>query len=71
MKKKKVKLLKHIGKLAIRTLIINIPACFILLILLLLKKLTWVSAGISLVSFWGISAIIIFFVFKDLDNFKK
>ncbi|MGN0920059.1 MAG: ATP-binding protein [Alphaproteobacteria bacterium] len=69
MTKKKVKILKYIGKLAIRTLIINIPAFLILLILLLLKKLTWISAGISLLSFWGISAIIIFFVFKDLDNF--
>ena len=69
MKKKKVKFLKHIEKLAIRTLIINIPAFFILLILMLMKKLTWVSAAISLFSFWGISAIIIFFVFKDLDNF--
>ena len=69
MKKKKVKILKYIGKLSVRTLIINIPAFFILLILLLMKKLTWISASISLVSFWGISAIIIFFVFKDLDNF--
>ena len=69
MKKKKVKILKHIGKLTVRTLIINIPALFILFVLLLMKKLTWISAGISLISFWGISAIIIFFVFKDLDNF--
>ncbi|MBO7484105.1 MAG: hypothetical protein J6T55_03185, partial [Alphaproteobacteria bacterium] len=69
MKKKKVKILKYIGKLSVRTLIINIPAFFILLILLLMKKLTWISASISLVSFWGISAIIIFFIFKDLDNF--
>ena len=69
MKKKKVKILKYSGKLAIRTLIINIPAFLILLILMLTKKLTWVSASISLLSFWGISAIIIFFVFKDLDKF--
>ena len=69
MKKKKEKLLSYFEKLAIRTLIINIPAFFILLILMLTKKLTWISASISLVSFWGISAIIIFFVFKDLDNF--
>ena len=69
MKKKKVKLLRYIGKLAVRTLIINIPAFLILFGLLLMKKLTWISAGISLFSFWGISAIIIFFVFKDLDNF--
>ena len=69
MKKKKAKILKYVGKLTIRTLIINIPALFILLGLLLMGKLTWVSAGVSLVSFWGISAIIIFFVFKDLDNF--
>ena len=69
MRKKKVKFFKHFGKLIIRTLIINIPALLILFVLLLMKKLTWVSAGISLFSFWGISAIIIFFVFKDLDNF--
>ncbi len=69
MKKKKVKIFNHFGKLAARTLIINIPALLILLILLLLKKLTWISASISLFSFWTISAIIIFFVFKDLDNF--
>ena len=69
MKKKKVKFLSRFGKLAVRTLIINIPAFLILLILMLMKKLTWVSASISLLSFWGISGIIIFFVFKDLDNF--
>ena len=69
MKKKKVKSSKYIGKLVVRTLIINIPALFILFVLLLMKKLTWVSAGISLFSFWGISGIIIFFIFKDLDNF--
>ena len=69
MRKKKVKLLKYIGKLAVRTLIINIPALFILLILMFMKKLTWIYASVSLLSFWGISAIIIFFVFKDLDNF--
>ena len=69
MKKKKVKNLKYIGKLTVRTLIINIPAFFILLMLMLMKKLTWVSASVSLLSFWGISAIIIFFIFKDLDNF--
>ena len=69
MKKKKVKILKHFGKLAARTLIINIPALLILLILMLLKKLTWISASISLLSFWAISGIIIFFIFKDLDNF--
>ena len=69
MKKKKVKILSHTGKLAVRTLIINIPAFLILFILMLMKKLTWVSASVSLVSFWLLSAIIIFFVFKDLDNF--
>ncbi|MBR6231723.1 MAG: GHKL domain-containing protein [Alphaproteobacteria bacterium] len=69
MKKKKAKILQYVGKLTVRTLIINIPALFILLGLLLMGKLTWVSASISLFSFWGISAIIIFFVFKDLDNF--
>ena len=69
MKKKKAKSTKYIGKLAVRTFIINIPAFFILFVLILLKKLTWLSASISLLSFWGISAIIIFFVFKDLDNF--
>ena len=69
MRKKKAKSSKYIGKLAVRTFIINIPAFFILFVLMLLKKLTWVSASISLVSFWGISAIIIFFIFKDLDNF--
>ena len=69
MKKKKVKIFRYIGKLIVRTLIINIPALLILLGLMLMKKLTWVSASVSLFSFWGISAIIIFFVFKDLDNF--
>ena len=69
MKKKKVKNLDRFGKLAVRTLIINIPAFLILFILMLMKKLTWISASVSLVSFWIISAIIIFFVFKDLDNF--
>lgn len=69
MKKKKAKFFNFSGKLVVRTLIINIPAFLILLILMLMKKLTLISATFSLLSFWGISAIIIFFIFKDLDNF--
>lgn len=69
MKKKKAKFFPYFKKLAARTLIINIPALLILLILMLMKKLTWISATFSLLSFWAISGIIIFFIFKDLDNF--
>ena len=69
MKKKKAKFFPYFKKLAARTLIINIPALLILFILFLMKKLTWVSLSISLLSFWAISGIIIFFIFKDLDKF--
>lgn len=70
MKKKKVinafiRVLKTIA----RVLILNIPAVIILLGLLAANKLSWISAGVSLLAFWAISGIIVFYVFKDLDNF--
>lgn len=69
MKKKKVKIKDYIFKLAARTWIINIPAVLILLFLMVLGKLSWISAVVSLSCFWAISAGIIVLVFKDLDNF--
>ncbi len=72
MRKKKV---LNVGlrvlKTSARVLILNIPAVIILLVLLATHKLSWISAGISLLAFWGISAIIVFYVFKDLDNFMN
>jgi len=70
MRKKKVlNVFVRVLKTAARVFILNIPAVIILLVLLALNKLSWMSAGISLLAFWGISAIIVFYVFKDLDNF--
>lgn len=69
MKKKKVKIKNYTFKLAARIWIINIPAVLILLFLMVLGKLSWISATISLLCFWTISAGIIILVFKDLDNF--
>ena len=69
MKKKKAKIKNYTFKLAARIWIINIPAVFILLFLMVLGKLSWISAMVSLLCFWAISGGIIFLVFKDLDNF--
>ncbi len=69
MKKKKVKIKNYTFNLAARTWIINIPAVLILLFLMVLGKLSWISALVSLLCFWTISAGIIVLVFKDLDNF--
>jgi two-component system phosphate regulon sensor histidine kinase PhoR len=69
MKKKKVKIKNYTFKLAARIWIINIPAVLILLFLMVLGKLSWISALVSLLCFWAISAGIIILVFKDLDNF--
>jgi len=68
-KNKESNVWKHILKTVVRVLILNIPAVIILLGLLALDQLSWVSAGISLIIFWAISGIIVFYVFKDLDNF--
>ena len=72
MKKKKdlnhfMQFLKTIA----RVLILNIPAVIILLGLMAADKLSWVSAGVSLVAFWSISGIIVLYFFKDLDNFMN
>ena len=56
-------------KIVARVLVLNIPAVIILLVLLFTHKLSWISAGVSLLAFWSISGIIVFYVFKDLDNF--
>lgn len=69
MQKKKVKIIISIQKLIARTWIINIPAVFILMVLMLMEKLSWISALVALLCFWGVSAFIIFFIFKDLDDF--
>ncbi len=69
MQKKKVKIIFEIGKLIARTWIINIPAVFILLVLMMMGQLNWMSALIALLCFWGFSAVIVFFIFKDLDQF--
>lgn len=68
-KKKALNVFRRILKIAARVLIVNIPAVIILLVLLAMDQLSWISAGISLLAFWGISAIVVFYVFKDLDNF--
>ena len=70
MKKKKAQnvILRPL-KIVARVLILNIPAVIILLGLMATNKLSWISAGISLLAFWAISGIIVFYVFKDLDNF--
>ena len=68
-KKKVLNALIHLLKIVARVLILNIPAVIILLGLMAADKLSWISAGISLLAFWGISGIIVFYVFKDLDNF--
>ena len=68
-KNKVINILIRILKTMARVLILNIPAVIILLILMAFHKLSWISAGISLLGFWGISGIIVFYVFKDLDNF--
>ena len=68
-KKKALNVILHVLKTAARVLILNIPAVIILLVLLVMGQLSWISAGISLLAFWGISTIVVFYVFKDLDNF--
>jgi len=67
MKKKKVK--NDFLKLIERIFLVNIPAVFILLFLVFLEKISWLSALISLLCFWVISAIIVILIFKDLDKF--
>ena len=68
-KKKALNVPAHILKTIARVLVLNIPAVIILLGLMAANKLSWISAGISLLAFWGISGIIVFYVFKDLDAF--
>lgn len=68
-KKKELNVLVHISKTIARVLILNIPAVIILLGLMAADKLSWISAGISLLAFWAISGIVVFYVFNDLDNF--
>ena len=58
-------------KTVARVLILNIPAVIILLGLMAADKLSWISAGISLLAFWAISSIVVFYVFKDLDDFMN
>ena len=67
MKKKKVK--NDFYKLIGRIFLVNIPAVCILLFLMFLGKLSWLSALISLICFWIISAVIVVLIFKDLDKF--
>lgn len=67
MRKKKVK--NDFFKLIRRIFLVNIPAVFILLFLMILGKISWLSALISLLCFWVISAIVIVLIFKDLDKF--
>ena len=67
MKKKKAK--NDVWKLISRIFLVNIPAIFILLFLMFLGKLSWLSALISLLCFWFISAIVVILIFKDLDKF--
>ncbi len=72
MRKNKVLIVfLRILKTIARVLILNIPAVIILLGLKITNQLSWFSAGISLLAFWGISAIIVFYVFKDLDDFMS
>ncbi|MBQ3695753.1 MAG: GHKL domain-containing protein [Alphaproteobacteria bacterium] len=68
-KNKALNVLIRILKTIARVLILNIPAVIILLALLAADQLSWISAGISLLAFWAISGIIVFYVFKDLDDF--
>ncbi len=72
MKKNKVlNILLRVLKTVARVLIINIPAVIILLCLRAANQLSWISAGVALLAFWGISGIIVFYVFKDLDDFMN
>ena len=68
-KNKALNIFIRILKTIARVLILNIPAVIILLGLMVANKLSWISAGISLLAFWAISGIIVFYVFKDLDDF--
>ncbi|MBQ4471699.1 MAG: GHKL domain-containing protein [Alphaproteobacteria bacterium] len=68
-KNKTLNVVARLSKITARVLVLNIPAVIILLVLLLTHRLSWMSAGISLLAFWSISTIIVFYVFKDLDNF--
>ena len=68
-KKKVLNVVVRVLKTIARVLILNIPAVIILLGLMAADKLSWISAGISLLAFWAISGIVVFYVFKDLDNF--
>ncbi len=70
MKKNKVlNIIVRLLKTIARVLVLNIPAVIILLALRMAGQLSWLSAGVALVSFWVISGIIVFYVFKDLDDF--
>ena len=68
-KKKVLNVFIRVLKTVARVLVLNIPAVIILLSLIAADKLSWRAAGISLLAFWAISGIIVFYVFKDLDNF--
>ena len=68
-KKKELNAFLRFLKMSARVLILNIPAVIILLICLFLGKISWLTALLSLLGFWAISGIIVWAVFKDLDNF--
>ena len=70
-KNKALNILFRVLKTVARVLIINIPAVIILLCLRAANQLSWISAGVALLAFWGISGVIVFYVFKDLDDFMN
>ncbi|MBP5343510.1 MAG: PAS domain-containing protein [Alphaproteobacteria bacterium] len=68
-KKKELNAFLRILKMSGRVLILNIPVALVLLLCLILGKISWLTALLSLLGVWFISGTIVWAVFKDLDNF--
>ena len=68
-KKKELNVFLRFLKMSGRVLILNIPVALVLLLCLILGKISWLTALLSLFGVWLISGTIVWAVFKDLDNF--
>ena len=68
-KKKELNAFLRFLKMSGRVLILNIPVALVLLFCLILGKISWLTALLSLLGVWFISGTIVWAVFKDLDNF--
>ena len=68
-KKKELNAFLRFLKMSGRVLILNIPTVLILLLCLILGKISWLTALLSVLGVWFISGTIVWAVFKDLDNF--